>query len=183
MRSAGVSAGLSYINLRGMGASRTLTLPRRAPRRAFDPYRAQLRHRGRFPTCSAERVDASTIGGNRLVRLTDAVSGVVNFVLDTNFTGPRPSAGRCPELGDNQNYEAELGWEAARWAIKRYILPPWTTSPDGIVGYHDRDWFNSCALIWCPPAHRGRAVRCTRVTSIRPASRSERPTTTGSLRA
>ncbi len=81
------TAGLNILDLRGLGASRTLTLQngRRLP--AALPG-TNLVDVNLIPTDLIERVDIVT-GGNSAIYGSDAVAGVVNFVLRRNFEGIR----------------------------------------------------------------------------------------------
>jgi outer membrane receptor protein involved in Fe transport len=139
------ASGASYINLRGMGANRTLTLL--DGRRVVPSTRTGSLDIALIPDSLVERVDVVT-GGASAAYGSDAVSGVVNFVLDTDFTGLKANLqGGVSELGDNQNYEAELSWGRALGDRMHLIASVDYFQADGVVGYHDRDWFDSCALI------------------------------------
>src|SRR5690606_578744 len=76
--------GLNVLNLRGMGGNRTLTL--------FDGQRSVPSlfsgevDVNNFPQQLIERVEVVT-GGGSAVYGSDAVAGVVNFILDKDFTG------------------------------------------------------------------------------------------------
>jgi outer membrane receptor protein involved in Fe transport len=147
------SAGASYINLRGVGANRTLTLL--DGRRVVPSTRTGSLDIALIPDSLVERVDVVT-GGASAAYGSDAVSGVVNFVLDTDFTGLKANLqGGVSELGDNQNYEAELSWGRALGDKAHIIAAVDYFQADGIVGYHDRDWFDSCALIAMPAGTPG----------------------------
>ena len=103
---AGISMGTggsSTLNLRGLGVSRTLVL--------FDSRRfpnifvtggtdAKL-----FPDLLISRVDVVT-GGASAVYGSDAVSGVVNFVLDKEFAGIKGNVmGGITSRGDHEQYK------------------------------------------------------------------------------
>jgi len=160
------SAGASYINLRGMGASRTLTLL--DGRRVVPSTRTGSLDIALIPDSLVERVDVVT-GGASAAYGSDAVSGVVNFVLDTDFTGLKANLqGGVSELGDNQNYDAEISWGRALGERAHIIAAVDYFQSDGIVGYHDRDWFNSCALIAMPTGTPGpRQVHACNVHSTK----------------
>jgi outer membrane receptor protein involved in Fe transport len=88
------SNGTATVNLRGLGASRTLVLidGRRLmagnPTSAVAPISADLNF---IPTALVERVDVLT-GGASAVYGADAVAGVVNFIMNKNFEGVRIDA-------------------------------------------------------------------------------------------
>jgi iron complex outermembrane receptor protein len=82
--STGGTLGQSFVNLRGLGPSRTLVLldhKRLVPTTGVGSVDVSL-----MPTLLLSRVDVVT-GGASAAWGSDAVSGVVNFVLDTNFVG------------------------------------------------------------------------------------------------
>ncbi len=86
------STGTATVDLRGLGPSRTLVLinGRRVP--AGDPgyLPADL---NQIPTPLLKRVEVLT-GGASAVYGSDAVSGVVNFILDDRFEGVQFQVGR-----------------------------------------------------------------------------------------
>jgi iron complex outermembrane receptor protein len=79
------SSGTATVNLRGLGASRTLVLVdglRLAPGDPVVPY-ADL---NQIPTALVDRVEVLT-GGASAVYGSDAVAGVVNFIMRKDFEG------------------------------------------------------------------------------------------------
>src|ERR1700731_2163545 len=77
--------GTATADLRGIGALRTLVLingRRTAPGDAYNPS-ADL---NTVPSALVKRVEVLT-GGASAIYGSDAIAGVVNFILDTNFTG------------------------------------------------------------------------------------------------
>jgi iron complex outermembrane receptor protein len=99
-------AGGSYLNLRGMGANRTLVLvdgTRVAPADAQGSVNVDI-----FPSALMQRVDVVT-GGASAAYGADAVAGVVNFILDREFEGlkTRVSTG-ITERMDGENYSFSL---------------------------------------------------------------------------
>lgn len=92
----------NILNLRGVGGSRTLIL--------FDGVRVPpTTFNGAvdtnvIPNMLIERVDVVTAGASAAYG-SDAVAGVVNFVLDRKFTGAKVTAQYgVSERGDNKNY-------------------------------------------------------------------------------
>ena len=78
------SAGAANVNLRGLGANRTLVLldgRRMVPSNRLGAVDINL-----FPEAMVERVEVVT-GGASAVYGTDAVAGVVNFILKDDFEG------------------------------------------------------------------------------------------------
>jgi len=92
----------NVLNLRGLGGTRTLVL--------FDGQRVPpTTYKGTvdtnvIPNLLVQRVEIVT-GGASAAYGSDAVSGVVNFILDRNFTGLKGQAQYgIDDRGDNQNY-------------------------------------------------------------------------------
>ncbi len=78
------TAGVSTINLRGLGAQRNLVL---IDGQRVTPYNTDGRvDVSVIPTAFLERIDVIT-GGASAVYGSDAISGAVNFVLKKNFEG------------------------------------------------------------------------------------------------
>jgi outer membrane receptor protein involved in Fe transport len=95
-----------YLNLRGVGGERTLILfdgVRMPPTTYFGLVDVDV-----IPEMLVQRVDVVT-GGASAVYGSDAVAGVVNFVLDHNFTGVKFDAqyGES-EQRDNENYRVGI---------------------------------------------------------------------------
>ena len=81
------STGTATVNLRGLGSSRTLVLVNGRRLMPGDP-RNPVADINFIPSSLIKRVDVLT-GGASSVYGADAVAGVVNFIMDTNFTGIR----------------------------------------------------------------------------------------------
>lgn len=81
------TAGVNLLDLRGLGVERTLVLVNGRRHITYTPgdYLVDV---NTIPTDLIERVDVVT-GGNSAVYGSDAVAGVVNFVLKRNFEGLR----------------------------------------------------------------------------------------------
>ena len=95
------NAGASYVNLRGLGAQRTLVLLDGS--RVVQDDRGGAVNIGVLPTGLIKNVDIIT-GGASAQYGADAVGGVVNFVLDRKFEGLKFSAGTgITERGDGWN--------------------------------------------------------------------------------
>src|SRR5690606_23596531 len=103
------SPGGGSLNLRGIGSNRTLTLldGRRMPSATiFGGPDINT-----FPDQLLRRIETVT-GGASAAYGTDAVSGVVNYILDTDYQGVRASAqvGRSERGdGDSQRYSFSVG--------------------------------------------------------------------------
>ncbi len=79
------STGTATVNLRGLGSARTLVLVdgRRLPYGGVTNSAADL---NQIPTALVERVEVLT-GGASAVYGSDAVAGVVNFIMKKDFEG------------------------------------------------------------------------------------------------
>jgi len=100
------TAGQSFANLRGLGANRTLVLldgQRFVPSTSLGTVDI-----GVIPSALVQRVDVVT-GGASAAYGSDAVAGVVNFVLDNRFEGLKGSAEiGISTYGDNRTVRATL---------------------------------------------------------------------------
>jgi len=81
------STGTATVDLRGLGAARTLVLINGRRLMPGDP-RSPVADLNFIPSSLIKRVDVLT-GGASSVYGADAVSGVVNFIMDSTFTGLR----------------------------------------------------------------------------------------------
>jgi outer membrane receptor protein involved in Fe transport len=97
------AAGINTVNLRNLGAQRTLVL--------FDGQRSVASATtgtvdvNTFPQALIERVEVVT-GGASSAYGSDAVSGVVNFILDKKFTGLKGEfENGITSYGDGANYK------------------------------------------------------------------------------
>ncbi len=114
--------GYPSVDLRGLGSSRTLVL--------VDGNRLQLganesRDISIIPAALIKRVDILT-GGASAVYGSDAIAGVVNFILDTDFEGVSFTAGYSAYRHNNNNDYIQ-GKEAARG----FIYPSGDSGFDG----------------------------------------------------
>ena len=98
--------GINAISLHGLGAARTLVLL--DGHRAVDSSAFGDIDVSSFPQGLVSRVDVVT-GGASAAYGSDAVGGVVNFILDKNFTGIKGDInGAVSHYGDDQQYKASL---------------------------------------------------------------------------
>ena len=103
------TAGLNILDLRGLGTSRTLVLVNGKRHITATPgdYQVDV---NTIPVDLLERVDIVT-GGNSAVYGSDAVAGVVNFVLKRNFEGLNlRGQGAISSRGDRGNYFVSGTW-------------------------------------------------------------------------
>ena len=133
------SNGANYLNLRGLGVSRTLVLMdgrRLTPNQNTSAVDASL-----VPEALVQRVDIVT-GGASAAYGSDAVAGVVNFVLDNKFVGLKANAqGGITTYGDNENYKVDLTWGGAfmddRLHVVASVLDYYSA---GVPDYTYRPW-------------------------------------------
>ena len=160
---SGGTQGLNVLNLRGMGGTRTLTLldgQRSVP--ALFSGEVDVNN---FPQQLISRVDTVT-GGGSAVYGSDAIAGVVNFILDKQFTGIKGevSAGET-SYGDDQNYKVSLaggfGFGGDRGHV---LLSAEMADRDGITpGDGGRKWNNKGWGIMTNPASGTGAGQSTTV--------------------
>lgn len=101
------SAGISTVNLRGLGANRTLVLIDGRRVVAGVPGSAQV-DLTMIPSPFVERVDVLT-GGASAVYGSDAVAGVVNFIYKKSFDGLALNAQTgISDEGDDEQYSLNL---------------------------------------------------------------------------
>jgi len=100
-----VNPGLSSVNLRGIGSGNTLVLlnGRRVANYAFDGSAVDV---NAIPLAAVERVEILKDGASAIYG-TDAVAGVVNFILRKNYSGVEFTGyGNWPEQGGGEQYQA-----------------------------------------------------------------------------
>ncbi|MGE3335812.1 MAG: TonB-dependent receptor plug domain-containing protein [Rhodospirillaceae bacterium] len=105
--------GTNLLNLRGMAANRTLVLldgQRLVGASANGAPEGGAVDANVIPNMLVERVDVVT-GGASAAYGSDALSGVVNFVLDRDFTGVKATIdGGISNYGDMPNYSGSLAY-------------------------------------------------------------------------
>jgi iron complex outermembrane receptor protein len=118
------STGYASIDLRGLGAQRTLTLVngRRLPTGSSETTDISI-----VPTFLLKRTDLLT-GGASAVYGSDAVAGVVNFVLDDEFEGVMANVGYSGYQHDNDNSHMQGLMDNAG-----YSYPDGSSGLDGIA--------------------------------------------------
>ncbi|MFV3131253.1 TonB-dependent receptor plug domain-containing protein [Niveispirillum sp. KHB5.9] len=141
--------GINALNLRNIGANRTLILL--DGQRVAASTLTGLVDINTLPQALVKRVDIVT-GGASAGWGSDAVSGVVNFVLDKDFTGIKGTVqGGVTTYGDDRNFNASLS-AGTRFAEDRghVMISGEVAHNDGIKGIGDRKWFNSAKLFINP---------------------------------
>ncbi|MES2255453.1 MAG: TonB-dependent receptor [Pseudomonadota bacterium] len=131
--------GINSLNLRGIGDVRTLTLL--DGRRVGGMINTGVVDVSELPQQLISRVDVVT-GGASASYGSDALSGVVNFVLDTKFTGLKGDfSGGETTYGDDRQWKADLSYGVG-FANDRghFLLSGEASREDGIYNPGNRDW-------------------------------------------
>ncbi len=147
------AAGVSQLNLRGIGTNRTLILldGRRVINSALTADNSAPDINS-FPQALVERVDVVT-GGASAAYGSDALTGVVNFVIDRDFTGLKGEIqGGMTKYRDDKNYNASLAYGTSFAGGRGHFMMA------GEVGHNDgisgtpRPWNDSSAAFMINPA-------------------------------
>lgn len=137
--------GINALNLRSLGENRTLVLldGQRVAPSTLDG----LIDVNQFPQALVKRVDVVT-GGVSASWGSDAVSGVVNFVLDKDFTGLKGEVqGGVTTYGDDRQFKVSLSG-GTKFADDRghIMLSGEIAHNDGITGIGSRKWYDGSKI-------------------------------------
>jgi iron complex outermembrane recepter protein len=137
--------GSNAVNLRGIGTKRTLTLL--DGRRVVSSQQAGTIDIAMFPTALLERVEVVT-GGASAAYGSDAISGVTNFILNTDFEGVSGNvqSGQT-DRHDHKHNQAELAFGMPIGQKGHLVASGDWYDADGVLGLHDRDWYQSWAMM------------------------------------
>jgi outer membrane receptor protein involved in Fe transport len=135
---SGGQAGISAINLRGIGIGRTLVLL--DGQRSVASSTTGVVDINTFPQALVERVEVVT-GGASAAYGSDAIGGVVNFILKKDFTGLQLNADYGETFqGDGQNYNI-TGTAGAYLLDKRlHVMANFQYFLQEHIPRNDRDW-------------------------------------------
>ncbi|MHB1204071.1 MAG: TonB-dependent receptor domain-containing protein [Rhodospirillaceae bacterium] len=135
---SGGTAGLNTLNLRNLGASRTLVLV--DGQRSVGSVITGLVDVNNIPQDLVSRVDVVT-GGASAAYGSDALSGVVNFILDKKYTGIKGEvSGGVTTYGDDRNWKVGIAAGTGFSSDRGHLLFSGELSHrDGILR-EDRDW-------------------------------------------
>jgi outer membrane receptor protein involved in Fe transport len=158
------NAGQSFLNLRSIGAERTLVLL--DGRRIVPSTSRGVVDLGLLPESLIERVDVVT-GGASAAYGSDAVAGVVNFITRSGFTGLEVEGQYgISERGDARTRRLSLtGGEALFGGRGHLVAAVNAYDNGGISNYVERDWFQSCARMVNPAPPLDYVVACGVVAS------------------
>lgn len=160
-RSSNISsgtAGVNVLNLRGLGGNRTLVLQdgkRMVGSSLGTGGNASAVDVNSIPSGLVQRVEVVT-GGASAVYGSDALAGVVNFILDKDFTGVKGNVDYgMTEAGDGENYKVSIT-AGTPWADSRgHLLFSAEYADDkGIIG-NDRAWADDSFQMMNNPAWVG----------------------------
>ncbi|WP_176593765.1 TonB-dependent receptor domain-containing protein [Sphingobium sp. EM0848] len=146
---ASATVGSNLFNLRSLGANRTLVLldgHRVVPSTITGNVDINL-----LPQALVQRVDVVT-GGASAAWGSDAVAGVVNFVLDRKFEGAMANIqSGIADAGDARSFKAELSYGTSFAGGRgHFILSGEYHDDDGAGKATSRDWFKGRKVIFNP---------------------------------
>lgn len=148
-------AGIAGVALRNLGGNRTLVLL--DGQRSVPAISTGVVDTNNFPQQLIARVETVT-GGASAVYGSDAVAGVVNFVLDRKFTGFKGEvSGGATNHGDGHNWKVALA-QGSPFANGRghLLLSGEVVDDDGIVnGNGSRDWARTARNYYVNPDYNG----------------------------
>jgi outer membrane receptor protein involved in Fe transport len=137
--------GYGNLDIRGLGINRTLTLldgRRVISQTAFGGVDVNM-----FPQEMIRSVETVT-GGASAAYGTDAVAGVVNFRLDTTFTGVRGTLeGGETTRGDGRNYQASAAVGLKLGAKGHVLIASEFFKQEGIFTFKGRDWYQAWGTV------------------------------------
>ncbi len=137
--------GSSFLNLRGLGSNRTLVLL--DGRRVASSNRLGTTDIAMFPESILKGTEVVT-GGASAAYGSDAVSGVVNFLLDTDFTGVKAKLqGGMTSREDNDNVEASLAGGMNLGERGHIMGSVEYYKANRVESYKDRDWFENWGTV------------------------------------
>lgn len=142
------TVGVNSLNLRGLNANRTLVLldgQRLVGANANGSSEGNAVDVNVIPNALISRVDVVT-GGASAAYGSDALSGVVNFVLDRDFTGIKGSVeGGVTTYGDSRNYAVSLTGGTPFAGGRGHILISGEHAYSEGVRGNPRPWFQDAA--------------------------------------
>jgi outer membrane receptor protein involved in Fe transport len=142
------ASGATILNLRGVGANRTLVLL--DGRRVVSSTRLGTFDVNLVPQALIKDVQVVT-GGASAAYGSDAVSGVVNFILDTKYTGLKASVqGGETHLNDGRNYLVSLTGGTALGERVHLVASADFYHAQPIRNAFTRDWERSWGVIANP---------------------------------
>lgn len=151
------NASKANLNLRNLGPTRTLVLingDRHVPDAPTNVFDSNL-----IPTGLIKRIDIVT-GGASATYGSDAVAGVVNFILDNQFEGFKGDihAG-ISQYGDNVEFSPSLTWGTSLFGGHgHFIIGADITISEGTPNMLSRSWGRLQPGVMSPSSPRGVGV-------------------------
>ncbi len=137
--------GYGNLNLRGLGINRTLTLLNGHRVVSSSPFGGV--DINTFPEAAMQSVETVT-GGASAAYGSDAVAGVVNFILDRSFTGLELSAqAGITDRGDNESYEFSGIFGTDLGDRGHLIISGEYSDQNGVHNFDDRDWHEAWGTV------------------------------------
>lgn len=143
------TTGINALNLRNLGPNRTLVLL--DGQRVGPSTLTGWVDINTLPQGLVKRVDVVT-GGASADWGSDAIAGVVNFVLDKDFTGLKGEAqGGVTTNGDDRSYKLSLTG-GVKFAGDRghFVISAEAAHNGGVTGLGSRDWYNGSKILFNP---------------------------------
>lgn len=137
--------GSSFLNLRGIGHNRTLVLL--DGRRVAPSNRLGVVDIAMLPQALISNVEIVT-GGASAAYGSDAVSGVVNYVLDTGFSGVKGHTQYgATERSDNERQEWSFTAGTALGERGHALFSLEWFEAAAVESYRERDWFRNWGTV------------------------------------
>jgi outer membrane receptor protein involved in Fe transport len=162
--SKSAAAGASNVNLRGLDAKRTLVLL--DGRRVVPSNRLGSVDINLFPEAMVERVEIMT-GGASAAYGTDAIAGVVNFILKDDFEGfdVHTQAG-VTDRSDGDNREVSIAYGTGIGERGHLMTSLEWYDADAIETLQGRNWFQGWGLVTNPGTGPRDLVRPNVVSNV-----------------
>tara|TARA_R110002167_G_scaffold147613_3_gene340326 strand:- start:3834 stop:6731 length:2898 start_codon:yes stop_codon:yes gene_type:complete len=151
------TSGTNLLNLRGLGANRTLVLldGKRVVGASIGGDRGGAVDISNFPSGLVERVEVNT-GGASAVYGSDALAGVVNFILNKDYTGFKVRAqGSSTTHGDGEAYQAGFTGGMSFADGRGHFLVDFERGYDAAIEGKPRDWAEDTYALIRNPAYAG----------------------------
>jgi outer membrane receptor protein involved in Fe transport len=142
------NSGINALSLRNLGPNRTLVLL--DGQRVAASLLSGLVDVNQFPQSLVSRVDVVT-GGASADWGSDAVAGVVNFVLDKEFTGFKQEIqGGATTYGDDASYRVSLSAGSGFLSGRGHILANAEFARNEGISGVPRKWYDGAKLLFNP---------------------------------
>jgi len=158
----------NLLNLRNLGTNRNLVLLN--GRRTVASNQNNSVDFNILPQNLVSRVDVVT-GGASAAYGSDAVAGVVNLILDTEFVGLKGDLGAgISTFGDVPNYKASLAWGGTFAGDRLHVIASTQYArQDGtrVNEANGRDWWDRRGVLFRTRPVRDRPTSCCRISGRR----------------